>query len=89
MIYKLVTTDKFDKAFKKLDRQTQKIIKSWIDKNLMNCEDPRLYGKGLTANRSGQWRYRIGDYRILAEIKDDKIVLVLIDIGHRSKIYQK
>ncbi len=89
MIYELVTTDKFDKAFKKLDKPTQKIIKSWIDKNLINSENPRLYGKGLTANRSGQWRYRVGDYRILAEIQDAKIVLVLIDIGHRSKIYRK
>lgn len=87
MIYQLVTTDKFDKAFKKLDKQTQKIIKAWIDKNLMDCENPRLHGKGLTANRSGQWRYRVGDYRILAEIQDKEIILVLIDVGHRSKIY--
>jgi mRNA interferase RelE/StbE len=87
MIYQLVTTEKFDKAFKKLDRQTQKIIKAWIDKNLLDCEDPRIHGKGLTANRSGQWRYRVGDYRILAEIQDNQLVLVLIDVGHRSRIY--
>ncbi len=88
MIYQLVTTDKFDKAFKKLDRQTQKIIKAWLDKNLMNCADPRIHGKGLTSNRSGQWRYRVGDYRILAEIQDERLVLVLIDIGRRSRIYK-
>ena len=88
MIYQLVTTDKFDKAFKKLDRQTQKIIKAWLDKNLMNCTDPRIHGKGLTSNRSGQWHYRVGDYRILAEIQDERLVLVLIDIGHRSTIYK-
>ena len=88
MIYQLVTTDKFDKAFKKLDRQTQKIIKAWLDKNLMNCTDPHIYGKGLTSNRSGQWRYRVGDYRILAEIQEERLVLVLIDIGHRSRIYK-
>ena len=88
MTYKIVTTDTFDKAFKKLDRQTQRIIKAWIDKNLMGCENPRIHGKGLTANRSGQWRYRVGDYRILADIRDDEIVLVLIDVGHRSRIYE-
>lgn len=87
MIYQLLTTDRFDKAFKKLDKQTQRIIKTWIDKNLDGCENPRLHGKGLTANRSGQWRYRVGDYRILAEIRDNEIVLVLIDVGHRSTIY--
>lgn len=89
MSYKILTTEKFDKSMKKLDRQTQKIIKSWIDKNLVNCENPRLHGKGLTANKSGQWRYRVGDYRILADIRDEEIILVLIDVGHRSKIYNK
>jgi len=88
MIYQLVTTDRFDKAFKKLDRQTQKIIKAWIDKNLMQCIDPRIHGKGLTSNISGQWRYRVGNYRILAEIQEERLVLVLIDIGHRSRIYK-
>ena len=87
MMYQLVTTEKFDQAFKKLDKQVQKIIKAWIDKNLMDCENPRLHGKGLTANRSGQWRYRVGAYRILADIQDDKLVLVLIAVGHRSRIY--
>lgn len=87
MTYRLIATDKFDKSFKKLDRQTQRIIKSWIEKNLMNCENPRLFGKVLRANRSGQWRYRVGDYRILAEICDQEIVLILVDVGHRSRIY--
>lgn len=87
MIYQIVTTDKFDKSFKKLDKQTQKIIKAWIEKNLMGCENPRLHGKGLTANKSGQWRYRVGDYRILAEIRESELVLVLIEVGHRSRIY--
>ena len=88
MIYEIRTTEKFDKAFKKLDKQTQKIIKSWIEKNLIGCENPRIHGKALTANRSGQWRYRIGDYRILADIQDDRLVLIFIDVGHRSRIYE-
>lgn len=87
MIYQIVTTDKFDKSFKKLDKQTQKIIKAWIEKNLMGCENPRLHGKWLTANKSGQWRYRVGDYRILAEIRESELILVLVEVGHRSRIY--
>jgi len=87
MIYQIVTTDKFDKSFKKLDKQTQKIIKAWIEKNLVGCENPRLHGKWLTANKSGQWRYRVGDYRILAEIRESELVLVLVEVGHRSRIY--
>ena len=87
MIYEISTTEKFDKAFKKLDRQTQRIIKAWIEKNLINCENPRIHGKALTSNRSGQWRYRVGDYRILAEIHDNKLILILVDVGHRRDIY--
>lgn len=87
MIYELVTTERFDKSFKKLDRQTQKVIKAWIEKNLAGCENPRLHGKGLTANRRGQWRYRIGDYRLLAEIEEERLILIFIDVGHRSRIY--
>ena len=87
MIYRIITTDKFDKAFKKLDKHTQKIIKSWIDKNLKDCSDPRIHGQGLVSNRSGQWRYRIGNYRLLCEINDNELVLIMISIGHRRDIY--
>lgn len=89
MIYEIVTTEKFDKSFKKLDRQIQRMMKAWIEKNLVQAEDPRQHGKGLTANRSGKWRYRIGDYRILAEIQDRKLILILIDVKHRREVYKK
>ena len=46
-----------------------------------------LHGKGLTANRSGQWRYRVGDYRLLAEIQDDKVLILVLNVGHRRDIY--
>ena len=88
MSYEIVTTEKFDRAFKKLDRQVQRLIKAWIDKNLSGTDDPRRYGKPLTANRIGQWRYRIGDYRLLAEINDNDLIIIAIDIGHRSKVYR-
>lgn len=89
MSYNFETTAGFDKAFKKLDRYTQRMIKSWIDKNLVGCENPRQHGKGLTANRSGQWRYRIGDYRIICLIEDDKLVIMALTVGHRREVYTK
>lgn len=89
MIYEIVTTEKFYKSFKKLDRQIQKMMKAWIEKNLVQAEDPRQHGKELTANQSGQWHYRIGDYRILAEIQDRKLVFILIDVKHRGEVYKK
>ena len=89
MSFRVRTTARFDKEFKKLDRFTQKMIKSWIEKNLVNCEDPRVHGKGLTANRSGQWRYRIGDYRLICLIEDEKLIILALSIGHRSNIYKQ
>ena len=76
------------KDLKKLDRSTSALILGWVRKNLENCENPRLHGKGLTANRSGQWRYRVGDYRLLAEIEDNIITILILNIGHRSDIYK-
>lgn len=87
MRFSVETTARFDKEFKKLDRYTQRMIKAWIDKNLQGSSDPRQHGKGLTANRSGQWRYRIGDYRLIAEIQDDRIIILLLSVGHRSTVY--
>ncbi len=76
------------KALEKLDYFTKRIIVEWIEKNLSGCDNPRLFGKPLVANKKGQWRYRIGDYRIIAEIKDNKLVILVITIGHRRDIYK-
>jgi len=88
MKYKVEFTQTALKDLKKLDRHTAALILGWIRKNLEDCENPRLYGKGLTANRSGQWRYRIGDYRLLANIEDDRIVILILNVGHRREIYK-
>ena len=87
MKYKVEYTAQAVKQLKKLDKHTAALIYGWIDKNLVDCENPRLHGKGLTANRSGQWRYRIGDYRLIAEIQNEKITILLLNIGHRKEIY--
>lgn len=87
MTYTVETTARFDREFRKLDRYTQRMLKGWIDKNLINTDNPRLHGKGLTTNRSGQWRYRIGDYRLICQIDDGKLVILALSVGHRSEIY--
>lgn len=86
-MYRVETTNRFDREFRKLDRYTQRMIASWIDKNLEGCADPRVHGKGLTANRSGLWRYRIGDYRLICTIEDDRLVILALTVGHRSEVY--
>ena len=87
MNYKVEFTSHALKDLKKLDRPTAALILGWIRKNLENCENPRLHGKGLSANRSGEWRYRVGDYRILAKIDDNKITILVLNVGHRRDIY--
>ena len=87
MRYTVEYTKQAVKSLKKLDRQTAALIIGWIEKNLIGCEDPRTHGKGLTSNRSGQWRYRVGDYRILADIQDERIVILVLEVGHRREIY--
>lgn len=88
-MYEVKTTPRFDKEFKKLDNYTRRMIMSWIDKNLVNCENPRQHGKALVANRSGQWRYRIGDYRLICLIEDDELVILALTVGHRKEVYNK
>ena len=75
------------RQLKKLDRYTAMMIVAWVRKNLEGCENPRQHGKGLTANRSGQWRYRVGDYRLIAEIQDSRIVILILNVGHRRDVY--
>lgn len=88
MSWELRTTSRFDKAIKKLDRATAVQILRALER-IAALEDPRRTGKPLTGSLSGFWRYRIGDYRVLAEIEDARLVIVAIDVGHRSTIYRR
>ena len=88
MKYTVVFSEEALKDLKKLDKHTAALIIGWVRKNLEGCENPRAHGKGLTANLSGKWRYRVGDYRLLADIQDDKVVIMMLRVGHRSDIYK-
>ncbi len=87
MNFKIKFTARALKQLKKMDKHTAALIVGWLRKNIEGCSDPRQHGKGLTANRSGQWRYRVGDYRIIAEIQDEEVIVLIIEIGHRKDIY--
>lgn len=76
------------KQLKKMDRFDAMLITSWIGRNLVGCEDPRVHGKGLSGNRSSEWRYRIGSYRVLCYIHDDELVIEAFSIGHRRDVYK-
>lgn len=87
-MYKVEFTKEALKQLKKMDKQRSALLVGWIRKNLENCENPRQYGKSLVGNKSGQWRYRVGDYRLIAEIKDGKVIILILSIGHRKEIYK-
>jgi mRNA interferase RelE/StbE len=87
-MYEVDYTPQAVRELKKIDKYTRTLILAWIEKNLVGCTDPRLHGKGLTSNRSGQWRYRVGDYRILAEITDETITILILSVGHRREVYE-
>lgn len=87
MRYSVDYTPKALRSLKKLDKSTRKLILSWIEKNLIDCDNPRQHGKALVANHSGKWRYRIGDYRLICEIDDGKVIILVLEIGHRKEIY--
>lgn len=85
--YKVIISQKASKQLNKLDRQTFNIITTWIKKNLVDCENPKQNGKPLIGNKAGYWRYRVGAYRIIAEIYNDELIIQIIEIGHRREIY--
>lgn len=81
-----VFSDRAEKQFLRLDGTVQKQIKKFVLK-LEKLEDPRTEGKALVGNLIGFWRYRVGDYRLLCRIRDQELVIVVVEIGHRREVY--
>ncbi len=77
------------KALKKMDKQRARLILAWVTKHLEGSVNPRIHGKGLVGDKSGQWRYRVGDYRLIADINESTITILILEIGHRREIYRK
>ncbi len=87
MAWKIEVSAKADKSLRKLDRQVaRKIVAALAE--LAELDDPRSRGKALTGNLVGLWRYRVGDYRLLCLIDDEVLVVLVVDVAHRSKVYR-
>lgn len=86
-MWQLEFTKRADKQLSKMDPGIRRVIVAWLMKNIHGCSNPRAHGKALTANRSGKWRYRVGNYRILCHIRDHELVVLAIENGHRRDIY--
>ncbi len=89
MSYMLVLTKQAEKQLQKLDRKQQYLLSKWLDENLNDCDDPRDIpgGKPLTEIKEG-WRYRVGSYRIIVRIDDDRVVVTVLRVAMRKEVYR-
>ena len=75
------------KEFRKLDRAAQRQIRDYL-RRLEQEEDPRWRGRALTGNLAGLWRYRVGDFRLLCKLEDERLVVLVVRVGHRRLVYE-
>lgn len=88
MAYKVVLSSTAEDDFAKLDKSIQQRIFKYL-KKIEEREDPRTLGEQLQENLSAYWKFRVGDYRLVAEIKDDILIVLMLAVGHRRDIYKK
>lgn len=76
------------RELRKLDRQAQQEILRYFRERIATDEDPRRFGKPLSRDLTGLWRYRVRTYRMICNIEDDKLVVLVLRVGHRKDIYE-
>lgn len=87
MKYKVIIRQKAEKQLNKLDDSMKLKIMRYIQQNLNNTDNPKKFGKALRYNLKGFWRYRVENYRIIAKIEKDELVILIVQIDKRDKIY--
>ncbi len=88
MAWTLEYDPRVEKDLKKLDRAIQREILDYMDGRIAIDESPRRFGKALRHSKRGLWRYRVRDYRIVCEIQDAKLIVLVLSVGHRSTVYE-
>jgi mRNA interferase RelE/StbE len=88
VVYQIEFDEKGKADFKSLDNSIRLKIKRYFEK-IEIANNPKAFGKPLENNLSGYWRYKVGDYRVVVEILDDRLIILVIAIGHRSKVYKE
>ncbi|HAA9661116.1 TPA_asm: type II toxin-antitoxin system mRNA interferase toxin, RelE/StbE family [Listeria monocytogenes] len=89
MSYQVSFSHQALKQLKKMDKRTSGYILAWIKKNLVDSTNPQVKGKPLRYNKKGLWRYRVGDFRIITEIHDEELIILVLNVGHRKSIYER
>ena len=86
LTFKVEYTETALRQLRKLDRQVARRLVDYLDE-VAALDDPRTRGKGLTGDRAGVWRDRVGDYRVLCQLLDAELVILALELGHRGSIY--
>ncbi|HEY6255348.1 MAG TPA: type II toxin-antitoxin system RelE/ParE family toxin [Xanthobacteraceae bacterium] len=73
---------------RKLGADGERLVLRYLRERIAGNADPRRFGHALTGDRKGLWRYRVGDYRIVADIEDDRFVVLVVAVGHRREVYR-
>jgi len=81
--------DTAERQLRKLDRLARARILDWLDDRIEGCKNPRHFGEPLKGGRAGLWRYRVGDYRVICEIRDTRLVVLALAVGHRREVYRR
>jgi mRNA interferase RelE/StbE len=89
LAWRIELTDEARKQLKKIGQTDARRIRDFLRQRIEPLDDPRQLGKGLRGNLSQLWRYRVGDYRIVCELRDQLLVILIIRIGHRKNVYQQ
>ena len=76
------------KELRKLDRTAAARIIQTLEQRIATLDDPRTLGSALVGEHAGYWRWRIGDYRVIARIEDERIVILVIRVAHRREVYR-
>ena len=87
LIWKVNFDDAAAKDLRKLDRQAQKDILNYFRQRIATIEDPRRFGKPLSRELAGLWRYRVRDYRMICPMDNDALLVLVLRVGHRKDIY--
>lgn len=88
MAWTIKYTDTALVQLRKLDKQTARRIINYMDEQVAALEDPRAKGKALVGPLGGLWRYRVGDYRIICDIHDDELHILVVKMGNRKDVYR-
>jgi mRNA interferase RelE/StbE len=80
--------DRARRELRKLTPEIQVKILRYIRKRIAESPDPRQIGKPLRMNLAGLWRYRIGDYRLICRIEEDRLVVLVLKVGHQRDVYE-